>query len=177
MVHRNPLTHWTAGAGRDSFITTPNVTGSTSTLSRSSAKSLLLIVVASLLCPVQAAAQSRSDDYTEPYQRTAFEIYRNIIPMRTVAGEGQVPAMARYLVEQFQAGGFPAEDIHLLPFTSPSGEEIAGLVVRYRGDGSSGRRPILLLAHMDVVDARREDWERDPFTLIEEDGYFFGRGS
>ena len=52
-----------------------------------------------------------------------------------------------------------------------------GSVVRYRGDESSGERPILLLAHMDVVDALPQDWERDPFTLIEEDGYFFGRGA
>ncbi len=50
-------------------------------------------------------------------------------------------------------------------------------MVRYRGDGSAGRKPILLLGHMDVVDARSEDWERDPFTLIEESGYFFGRGT
>jgi len=58
-----------------------------------------------------------------------------------------------------------------LPFGQTS-----GLVVRYRGDGSGGR-PILFLAHMDVVPARRAEWERDPFTLIEENGYFFGRGS
>ena len=47
-------------------------------------------------------------------------------------------------------------------------------MVRYRGDGSGGK-PILLLAHMDVVTANREDWERDPYTLIEENGFFFGR--
>jgi acetylornithine deacetylase/succinyl-diaminopimelate desuccinylase-like protein len=88
-----------------------------------------------------------------------------------------VPEVAEYLAGQFRDAGFPAEDVHVLPFTSAAGEPIAGLVVRYRGDGSSGRKPILLMAHMDVVDALREDWERDPFTLIEENGYFFGRGS
>ena len=77
----------------------------------------------------------------------------------------------------FKRGGFPEEDVQVLPFQVPGGEETAGLIVRYRGDGSSGERPILLLAHMDVVDALPQDWERDPFTLIEEDGYFFGRGS
>ena len=67
--------------------------------------------------------------------------------------------------------GFPDEDIHVLT----SGEN-AALVVRYRGSGKSGK-PILLLAHMDVVTAKPEDWKRDPFTLVEENGYFFGRGT
>ena len=81
------------------------------------------------------------------------------------------------LSAQFRAGGFADEDIHVLPFVTSEGEDTAALVVRYRGDGSSGEAPILLLAHMDVVDALPEDWERDPFTLIEEEGYFFGRGT
>ncbi len=124
-----------------------------------------------------AAAQPTAASYTQPYQRKAFEIYRTIVGMRTAAGQGMVPAMADYLAGQFRAGGFPAADVHVLPLTVPSGEKTAGLVVRYRGDGSSGKKPILLLAHMDVVDARREDWTRDPFVLHEERGYFFGRGS
>jgi carboxypeptidase PM20D1 len=82
--------------------------------------------------------------------------------------------MATYLAGQFRAGGFAADDVRVLPFTVPSGEETASRVVRYRGDGSSGKRPILLLAHMEVVDAIREDWEREPFALIEEDGYSRG---
>lgn len=122
-------------------------------------------------------AQSTSAGYTVPYQQRALEVYRTIIGYRTAAGHGQVPAMAEYLAEQFRRGGFPAADVHLIRFTVESGEETAELIVRYRGDGSSGQRPILLLAHMDIVDALPEDWERDPFTLVEEDGYFFGRGS
>jgi acetylornithine deacetylase/succinyl-diaminopimelate desuccinylase-like protein len=101
----------------------------------------------------------------------AREIFRTVIAFRTSEGLGQVPAMAEYLAGQFRAGGFPAQDIHILPLG-----EAASLVVRYRGDGSGGR-PILLLAHMDVVTARPEEWQRDPFTLIEENGYFFGRGT
>ncbi|HEX9632518.1 MAG TPA: M20/M25/M40 family metallo-hydrolase [Gemmatimonadales bacterium] len=123
------------------------------------------------------AAQDSSAAYAEPYQRRALEIYRTSIGYRTAASHGQVPALAAYLAEQFRAGGFPAEDVHVLPLTVPGGEETASLVVRYRGDGSTGARPILLLAHMDIVDALPQDWERDPFTLIEEGGYFFGRGS
>jgi acetylornithine deacetylase/succinyl-diaminopimelate desuccinylase-like protein len=135
------------------------------------------IVVALIVLPVALPAQDSSSDYTEPYQREALDIYRTIIGYRTAATHGQVPEVANYLADRFRGGGFPAEDVRVLPFQVEGGEETAGLVVRYRGDGSSGERPILLLAHMDVVDALPQDWERDPFTLVEEDGYFFGRGS
>ena len=122
-------------------------------------------------------AQDQSSDYTADYQQTALTIYRDSIAMRTAAGHGQVPTMAHYLADRFRDAGFPDEDIHVLPYKVPSGEETASLVVRYRSDNPSGKAPILLTAHMDVVDALRKDWERDPFTLIEEDGYFFGRGT
>ena len=135
---------------------------------------LCLIAVA---CGAPVLAQDLSADYTSAHQRKAVEIYRTIIGFRTAAGHGEVPKMAEYLAAQFRDGGFEASDVHLLPFKSDTEEDIAGLVVRFRGDGSSGKKPILLLAHMDVVDALREDWERDPFTLVEEKGYFFGRGS
>ena len=139
------------------------------------ASSLALAVI--VACASPASAQDGSADYTKPYQKKALEIYRTLIGFRSAAGHGQVPAVAAYLADQFRQGGFPAEDVHVLPFTSAAGEAIAGLVVRYRGDGTSGKKPILLLAHMDVVDALPEDWERNPFTLIEENGYFFGRGT
>jgi len=101
----------------------------------------------------------------------AREIFQTIIAMKTSEGLGQVPVMAEYLAGRFRDGGFPAEDVHVVPVG-----DTAGLVVRYRGTGRGGR-PILLLAHMDVVTAKPEDWERDPFKLIEENGYFFGRGT
>lgn len=127
--------------------------------------------------PADAWAQSSSADYTEPYQKQALEIYRTIIGFRTAEGHNQVGVMANYLADQFRSGGFPADDIHVMPHTAPNGDEIPVLIVRYRGDGSSGEEPILFTAHMDVVDALPEDWERSPFTLVEEDGYFFGRGT
>ena len=136
----------------------------------------LLALLVFVATSPRLAAQETSADYTEPYQRKALEIYRTAIGYRTAAGHGQVPPLARYLAGEFQAGGFPAEDVHVLPYTTPDGEETASLVVRYRGDGSSGLDPIFLLAHMDVVDALPEDWERDPFTLIEEDGYLKAAG-
>ena len=136
-----------------------------------------LIIIALPFVFGLAKAQSHSSFYTEHYQKKALEIYRTSIGFRTALTHGQVPAFANYLADEFRAGGFADDDIHLLPLKSAEGENIASLVVTYRGDGSSGKEPILLLAHMDIVEALPEDWERDPFTLIEEDGFFFGRGT
>ena len=118
-----------------------------------------------------------SQNYNANHQLLALEIYEKTIAMRTAAGHNQVKVMAHYLADRFRDGGFEESDINLIPFISPNGEEIASLIVRYRGDNSSNRKPILFVAHMDVVDALRKDWVKDPFKLIEEDGYFFGRGT
>jgi len=101
----------------------------------------------------------------------AREIFAHIIGIESSIGEGNVPLVAKYLAERFKAGGFPDADIHILPLG-----ETASLVVRYRGKGSGGK-PIALIAHMDVVTAKRSDWQRDPYTLIEENGFFYGRGT
>ena len=97
--------------------------------------------------------------------------YARLIAFRTAAGHGQVPAMANYIAETLRAGGVPAEDIQILPH-----EETAAMLVRVPGRDAAAR-PILFSGHMDVVDARPEDWERNPFELIEEGGFFFGRGT
>ena len=101
----------------------------------------------------------------------AREIFARVIGFQTSVGLNQVPEMADYLAGKFRAAGFPDGDIHVIPQG-----EVASFIVRYRGDGSGGR-PVLLLSHMDVVTAKREEWERDPFTLVEENGFFFGRGT
>ena len=133
--------------------------------------------IACLAVPAVASAQDNSSSYNKDYQREAHEIFRDVIAMRTAASHGQVPRMAEYLAQRFLDAGFDAQDVVLIPQTLSTGEEAASLVVRYRGNGLSGKKPILFLAHMDIVDAIPSDWERDPFTLIEEDGFFFGRGT
>lgn len=137
----------------------------------------VLTVTVLMLCGSIACAQPKSSDYTADYQKTALEIYRHIISIRSAEGQGRVPEVANYLAEKFRNGSFDAADVQVLPQTLSGGDQTASLVVRYEGNDSSGRKPILLIAHMDVVDALRSDWERDPFTLVEEDGYFFGRGT
>lgn len=109
---------------------------------------------------------------TSPQDAKAREIYEKVIAFRTAEGHGQVPKMAAYLADVLKAGGVPAADIAILPQG-----ETAAMLVRLPAAGRAAKKPILFSAHMDVVDARPEDWTRDPFRLIEEDGYFFGRGT
>jgi acetylornithine deacetylase/succinyl-diaminopimelate desuccinylase-like protein len=123
----------------------------------------VLLTVATAL-PAQAATP-------DAHQAQAREIFSRLIAFKTQIGEGQVPVMAQYLAGLFREAGFAESDIHIIAHG-----ETAAMVVRYRGDGTGGR-PIALMAHMDVVTAKPEDWQRNPFKLIEENGYFFGRGT
>src|SRR5204863_5317281 len=75
------------------------------------------------------------------------------------------------VAERLKAAGFPASDVQVL---GPDPRK-HNVVARYRGTGA--RRPLLLLAHLDVVEAKREDWSSDPFTFLEKDGFFYGRGT
>jgi acetylornithine deacetylase/succinyl-diaminopimelate desuccinylase-like protein len=127
---------------------------------------MIMALAASALLAPAAAAQTGA-----PHEAQARAVFEKTISFRTAKGHGQVPAMVTYLQETLRAGGIPAEDIHVIPH-----EETAGMIVRIPGRNAKAR-PILFSAHMDVVDARPEDWERDPFKLIEEKGYFFGRGT
>ena len=130
-----------------------------------------LACLAMIVCGTGGAQSPVPQAVLTPAEARAREIFARVIAFKTSIGLGQVPAMADYLAGEFRAAGFPASDIHLLPLG-----ETASLVVRYRGEGSGGK-PILLLSHMDVVTAKREDWQRDPFTLTEENGFFYGRGT
>ena len=123
----------------------------------------LTAAMAAMFCGT-AAAQSA------PHEAKAREVYARVISFRTAAGQKQTPAMVAYLVEVLKAGGVPEADIAML---DREGER--ALIVRLPGREKG--RPILFSAHMDVVDARREEWERNPFELVEEKGSFYGRGT
>ncbi|MDH4064866.1 MAG: M20/M25/M40 family metallo-hydrolase [Acidobacteriota bacterium] len=126
-----------------------------------------LLFALSLMCAGPAFAQADPD---AAQRAEARAILARSIAFHTSESAGQTPAYAVYLRDLFVSAGVPAADTLIVPY-----ERTAALLVRYRGDGS-GPRPILLMAHMDVVEAKREDWERDPFTLVEENGFFYGRG-
>ncbi len=110
------------------------------------------------------------------HQQLAHEVYKQLVEINTVDSVGSVTVAAEAMAARFRAAGFPSEDVRVLV---PDGKPTKGnLVVRYHGrGGAQGRRPVLLIAHLDVVAARRSDWPRDPFTLFEEGGYFLGRGT
>ena len=138
------------------------------------ARFLRLVACASLASGTALAAAgtgSPAGGPSEAEKARAREIFKVIVEMDTSVEGLQTPSMAAFLGGVFKGAGFAPEDVHVIPH-----EKTASLVVRYRGDGTGGRA-IGFLAHMDVVTARREDWERDPFRLVEEKGYFFGRGT
>ena len=126
--------------------------------------------------PSQPAGSPAAQPALTPHQRAAREVYAELISINTVDSVGSATRAARAMARRFLAAGFPAADVRVLV---PPGKPTKGnLVVRYRGTGAPGAlKPILLLAHLDVVAARRSDWPRDPFTLHEEGGFFLGRGS
>ena len=141
------------------------------------AKHKLTLVAAGTLLALAAgsAATAAERGARGPFDAKAREIFEKVISIPTSLGNRKVPEMAAYLAGEFRAAGFPAEDVTIVPFKLPD-DETAALVVRYRGDGSGGK-PILLLAHMDVVTAKASDWVRDPYKLVEENGFFYGRGT
>ena len=121
-----------------------------------------------LFCSMSTRAQQVDSEHA----RKTLEIYEHIIEVETSKNLGNVPEVANYLADELVAGGIPRDDIEIVPVG-----ETAALIARYRGDGSSGKKPILLLGHMDVVEARPEDWVRPPFELTRDDTYFYARGS
>ena len=115
---------------------------------------------------------SANDLRGSDHAKKTLEIYTKLISIPTVKGRGEVPKLSAYLASEFRAAGFADEDVKIIPLG-----ETTSLVVHYRGDGSANKKPILLLGHMDVVEAFAKDWERPPFELTEDDDYFYGRGT
>ena len=119
-----------------------------------------------------AAIPARAQTLPPPeHQRLAREILAELIAINTTEAHGSTPA-AEALAARFKAAGFADSDVVLLG-PHPAHQN---LVVRYRGDGTGGK-PILFISHLDVVEARPEDWSVDPFKLTERDGWFYGRGT
>jgi carboxypeptidase PM20D1 len=118
-----------------------------------------------------AALASPSVAQQGPDHAQARQMFEKVITFRTSIGQGQVPAMVSYLETVLRNAGVSADNIATLP----SGETVA-MLVRMPGSDQNAK-PILFSAHMDVVDARPEDWKRDPYKLIEEGGFFYGRGT
>src|SRR5262249_6014082 len=106
-----------------------------------------------------------------PSKQLARDIYKELIEINTVDPGGDNTRAAEAMAARLRAAGFAAEDVKVLAPAPRKGN----LVARLRG--STRQKPILLVAHLDVVEAKREDWSLDPFVLTEKDGYFYGRGT
>lgn len=109
-----------------------------------------------------------------PDQLEFRELYRELVETNTTLSSGSCTEAAEKMGAHLSAAGMPADDIHVL--TAPDHPKEGSLVAVLHGSDPA-LKPMLLLAHIDVVEARREDWTRDPFTLVEEDGYFYARGA
>ncbi|MGA7409896.1 MAG: M20/M25/M40 family metallo-hydrolase [Bryobacteraceae bacterium] len=107
----------------------------------------------------------------EPDRQLAHDIYKEIVEIKSGFTTGATTPVAEAIGARLKAAGFPDSDI----FVGGAIPKKANLVVRYHGTGA--QKPLLLLAHIDVVEAKREDWSMDPFVFVEKDGYFYGRGT
>ena len=119
-----------------------------------------------LLAGVAAGAQI--DDAT---RQLSHDIFKQLIEINSTDSVGSVTAAAEAMAQRFRDAGFPESDLQIL---GPNDRK-KNLVVRYHGTGK--HKPILLIGHLDVVEARREDWTTDPFQFVEKDGYYYGRGT
>ena len=128
------------------------------------------------------AAAAATDPRTVPtklapeWQKKTREVFKQAIEIPTVHNRGEMHRMAALLASQFRAAGIPDSDIHFMPYEALPGDKTEALIVRWRSPHAT-KKPMLILGHMDVVEAKREDWKFDPFVFREQDGYFLGRGS
>lgn len=129
---------------------------------------MLRFIISTSLFVVSAIGQTIPPDFE---RQLARDIYKQLVEIRSGYTTGATTPAAEAMAARLRAAGFPDADIYVGGAIPTK----ANLVVRYHGSG--GRKPILLLAHTDVVEAKREDWSMDPFQFTERDGYFYGRGT
>jgi acetylornithine deacetylase/succinyl-diaminopimelate desuccinylase-like protein len=129
------------------------------------------VLLAASLGGAALAADRPGDAADSAADALAHGIFKQLIEINTTDSVGNVTTAAEAMAQRFLAAGFPAGDVVV---AGPE-ERKKNLVVRLHGTGS--HKPVLLIGHLDVVEARREDWSTDPFKLIEKDGYFYGRGA
>src|SRR5580658_10623424 len=104
-------------------------------------------------------------------RQLAHEIFQQLIEINTTDSVGSTTVAADAMAKRLLDAGFPASDVVVLGPNDRKGN----LVVRLHGTGAA--KPILIIGHLDVVEARREDWTTAPFQFVEKDGYFYGRGT
>ncbi len=137
-----------------------------------SIKIRIALGMATLATPVAALAQNAQP--LRPDQQAFRALYQEMVETDTSITTGSCTDLAGKIAARFKAAGFA--DNQVTTFSVPEHPKEGGVVVLYPGT-STAVKPMLLLGHIDVVVARREDWTRDPYKLVEENGYFWGRGT
>jgi acetylornithine deacetylase/succinyl-diaminopimelate desuccinylase-like protein len=130
----------------------------------------LLAVLVVLISLFVAAPNIQAQDH-DATNKLARDIYKQLIEINTTDSVGSTTVAAEAMAQRLRDAGYPADDVQVLGPNARKGN----LVARLRGTGA--RKPMLMICHLDVVEARREDWSMDPFQFIEKEGYFYGRGS
>lgn len=135
------------------------------------------LLLAAVAAPALAASPvSQPSKLSPEWQAKTRAFLKDAIETPTVMGRAQMPRMAELVAAQLRQAGFPADSIRILPYEGMPGDRTAAVLFRWKAERATGR-PMLILGHMDVVEAKREDWKQDPFQFIERDGYFYGRGT
>jgi len=132
------------------------------------------IIASTLVISGGALAEDAPMGPLRPDQATFRELYKELVETNTTLSAGSCTVAAEHIAAHLKSAGFEDKDLTL--FSVPDHPREGGVVAVLAGKSKTAK-PILLLGHLDVVEAKREDWVRDPFTLIEEDNYFFGRGT
>ena len=132
-----------------------------------------LLAATALVAFTSTAASAAGPQLTSAQHDATHAMFEHIIDTPTVIGRHNVPAMAQYVADLFKAGGFPEADVHVVPYHTASATRM-----KAGSRGCTTKKPIMLMWHMDVVEAKAEDWSStDPFKMIEKDGYYYGRGT
>lgn len=134
-------------------------------------KTLIAALTASLSLTLTAPAQAADAD---PGREALREIYKEMVEIDSSQSTGSCTKVVRAAQTRLKAAGYADDDVQVV---IPEGKPDDGNIVARIHAKNPAKKGVLLLAHIDVVDARRADWERDPFKLVEEDGFFYGRGS
>ena len=134
---------------------------------------VIAIALAAAFAILSASATRAQSTRPEAEKQLARDIYKQFIEIQSGYNTGSTTPVAEAAAARLKAAGFPDSDIHV----GGAIDKKANLVVRYHGAGAQKQKPLLLLAHTDVVEAKREDWTMDPFVLNEKDGFFYGRGT
>ncbi|NIJ38068.1 acetylornithine deacetylase/succinyl-diaminopimelate desuccinylase-like protein [Sphingopyxis panaciterrae] len=133
-------------------------------------RTMIALLASAMLVATPGIAQAAP----RPDQLAFRDLYKELVETNTTLSSGSCTLAAERMAARLKAAGFTDDQLTL--FATPENPKEGGLVAVYPGTSKTAK-PILLIAHIDVVEAKREDWERDPFVMVEENGYFYGRGT